>query len=143
MQSFVAPTRPIFNRSRFQELTLDDKTLQASLLAAFSREAKSLRCSIAAAAMQGAEAFEEVIHRAKNVSHFVGGDRLTQMLAEVDKAYLLGRKEDRSRAAHAIVGEIDALEQALATDNGADPRPGRRACPGSGHGGIPHDATEA
>lgn len=118
MHSFVASALPVFNRSRFQELTLDDKGLQASLLAAFSREAECLRRCIAAAVKEGAEAFDDVVHRAKNVGYFVGGDRLTRMLAGIGEAYLLAREEDRSRAALAIVGELDALEQALALDTG-------------------------
>lgn len=118
MHPFVASPQPVFNRARFQELTLDDKGLQVSLLAAFSREVECLRRGIAAAVKEGAEAFEDMVHRAKNVGYFVGGDRLTRMLASIGTTYLLAEEEDRSRAALAIAGELDALEQALVLDTG-------------------------
>lgn len=120
MRLFVVSNHPTINWSKFIALTLGDPNLQASLIASFFREIEGLRCSIAAAAKDGEEPFSEVVHSIMNVSHFIGADRLKWLVFEINKAYRLGRVEDRTQAAILIVSEINALEKALAVHNGAD-----------------------
>lgn len=126
MQSLDLLARPILNRSRFEALTLGDKSLQASLIAAFRGEAANLRSSIAQAARESAESFEDVVHRIRNVSYFIGGDRLAWLVAEIGKRHSLETKENRTQAALLIASEISALEDVVEVVEGTaqPPEPG-------------------
>jgi hypothetical protein len=115
------PQYPVFNRSRFDAHTLHDQALQESMLATFFGETQALRTSVVAAAHESAAAFSQAVHRVHNVSHFVGGDRLAAVVAQIGRKFHLPRAARRTQAARLILQEIAALEQAVAAEAAAPP----------------------
>jgi len=106
---------PIFNRHAFGQLTLHNEALQRQLVTAFLNEADDMRCDIAGAATEGAVAFGEAVHRVRSASHFVAGDRLTQLLKALARCKGLDANARRAAARH-VLTELSLLEVAL---NGA------------------------
>jgi hypothetical protein len=111
---YVASSSPVFNRQAFEQLTLHNEALQRQLVSAFLREVNAMRCDLTAAAVDGARSFGDAVHRVRNASHFVAGERLTRLVANLADHARLDDPHDREAAARQILSELSLLEIALA-----------------------------
>lgn len=103
----------LFNRQKFDQLTLGDMALQRQLIESFLRQNTAACENLISAAHASNEQFDDAIHRLKSTCHFVAADRTFHILRAVRATALLKNEGGRTRAAQAIVEELQQLEKAL------------------------------